>query len=227
MRSHEVRGRPVWKNPKQGVLGLARYELLVLLLIQAADFCGLGMTGTDWLPWMKEQCQQRLKNQLKGSMGSIPTGGSAEEGGRILSEEGRQADDLGDEDQGLERLKGTPRALHKTEADKQEAEGFHTCQEGRVGPKRSLSQPTIFKYQMCIGVMLEMRKGGLKDSPEDAFRHPPNQTGWKHVQRYGSEDERHVSGDEGHSCLHLFQLTRHKWSSHYEKKCFIMIFPVQ
>ncbi len=41
-------------------------------------------------------------------MWSIPPGGSAEEGGRILSEEGRQADGLGDEGQGLERAQRHP-----------------------------------------------------------------------------------------------------------------------
>jgi hypothetical protein len=37
---------------------------------------------------------------------------------------------------------------------------------------------------------------------------PLNQTGWKHVQTYGSVDKRHVPGDDGYSCLRQFQLTQ-------------------
>jgi hypothetical protein len=62
--------------------------------------------------------------------------------------------------------------------------------------------PPIIKYQICIWVLLRCERG-LKWIPWGCT-HQTNR--WKHVQTYGSVDVRHVSGDDGHLCLHLFQL---------------------
>jgi hypothetical protein len=51
----------------------------------------------------------------------------------------------------------------------------------------------------------------MNESDGHASWHPPKRTGWKHVQTYGSADERHVSEDDKHSCLRLRQLIRLKW----------------
>jgi hypothetical protein len=46
--------------------------------------------------------------------------------------------------------------------------------------------------QMCIGVMLELRKGGQKESQGGMSWHPPNRTEQKTVQTYGSVHKRHL-----------------------------------
>jgi hypothetical protein len=63
------------------------------------------------------------------------------------------------------------------------------------------------------------------ESQEGVPWHSPNKTGWKHVQTYGSVDERNVL-DDGHSCLCLFQLIGLKWIPIAYKKCLIFILPV-
>jgi hypothetical protein len=36
--------------------------------------------------------------------------------------------------------------------------------------------PPIFEFQMCIGVMLKLRKESQNEPVEDTSWHPPNQT---------------------------------------------------
>jgi hypothetical protein len=62
------------------------------------------------------------------------------------------------------------------------------------------SQPA----HICTGSCLSWENGARMNPMWEAPWHPPNQTGWKQVQTYGSVDRRPVPGDDG-PCL--FQLT--------------------
>ncbi len=66
------------------------------------------------------------------------------------------------------------------------------------------SQPV---YQLCIGIMLELREGGGQNKLHGYTSwHPVDRTGPKLVHTNGSVDKRDVPGDEGQLWLCLFQL---------------------
>ncbi len=53
----------------------------------------------------------------------------------------------------------------------------------------------IFEYHLCYGGLFRLRKGDKDESHVNTFWCPPNQTGWKHGQTYGTVGKRHVTGD--------------------------------
>jgi hypothetical protein len=52
--------------------------------------------------------------------------------------------------------------------------------------------------------ILELGTGRWGDSHGNTSWPPPNQTGWRNVQTYGSIDKIHVLGNDGHLCPCLF-----------------------
>jgi hypothetical protein len=70
--------------------------------------------------------------------------------------------------------------------------------------------PLMFEIRCALGSCLSWEKGVRTNPRGDASWHPPNQTGWMHFWTYVLVDKTHVPGDDGHSCLRLFQRTQLK-----------------